>query len=156
MVLFKVYTLEYKLTNKTMSSINLVSVFVAAVVAFVLGFLFHGPVSGKLWMKLANIHPTGKEKFSDMIPQLIWNFVVNLVTAFVMAMIFWLVFSSPLMGALVWYRGAILGAWLWLGFLATSSSIEVIWMGRSFKLWLFEAVCSLIVMMSMGAVLAGW
>lgn len=139
-----------------MLPINLISVFVAALAAFVLGFLFHGPVSGKLWMKLANIHPTGNEKFSDMVPQLIWNFIVNVLTAFVMAGTFWLVFSSPLMGTATWFRGAILGAWLWLGFLVPSSSIEVIWMGRSFKLWLFEAVCSLIVMAVMGAIIAGW
>lgn len=139
-----------------MLPINLVSVFVAAVVAFILGFLFHGPLLGKLWMKLANIHPTGNEKLSDMIPQMSWNLLVNFITAFVMAGIFWLVFSSPLMGPPTWFRGAILGAWLWLGFLVTSSSIEVIWMGRNYKLWLFEAGCSLVVMATMGAIIAAW
>lgn len=139
-----------------MSPINFAAVFVSALAAFILGFLFHGPVAGKLWMKLANIHPTGNEKFKDMIPQMAWNFAVNLITAFVMAGTFWLVFTSPLMGSPTWYRGAIVGAWLWFGFLVPSSSIEVIWMGRSFKLWLFEAVCSLIVMATMGTILAVW
>lgn len=137
-----------------MLPINLVSVFLAAAAAFVIGFLFHGPVSGKLWMKIANIHPTGKEKLSDMIPMMAWNFIVNLVTAFVMAGSFWLIFSSPLMGEATWYRGAILGVWFWLGFLVTSTSIDVIWMGKSFKLWLFEAGCSLVMMVAMGAILA--
>lgn len=137
-----------------MLPINLVSVFLAAAAAFVIGFLFHGPVSGKLWMKLANIHPTGKEKLSDMIPMMAWNFIVNLVTAFVMAGSFWLIFSSPLMGEATWYRGAILGVWFWLGFLVTSTSIDVIWMGKSFKLWLFEAGYSLVMMVAMGAILA--
>lgn len=139
-----------------MLPINLVSVFVAAVVAFILGFLFHGPVLGKLWMRLANIHPTGNEKLSDMVPQMAWNFLSNLVTAFVMAGTFWLVFSSPLMGGVTWYKGAICGVWLWLGFLVTSSSIEVIWMGRSVKLWLFEVACSFVVMATMGAIIASW
>jgi hypothetical protein len=48
------------------------------------------------------------------------------------------------------------GAGLWLGFLVTSSSIEVIWMGRTVKLWLFEAMCSLIITVTMGAIIAGW
>lgn len=139
-----------------MLSINFVAVLVAAVVAFILGFLFHGPISGKLWMKLANITPTGNEKFKDMIPQMVWNLVVNIITASVMAMIFVLVFSSPLMGSATWYRGAMVGIWFWLGFLATSSSIDVIWMGKSWKLWLFEAACSLIVTGVMGAILAAW
>jgi ABC-type phosphate/phosphonate transport system permease subunit len=40
------------------SSINIWGVLISAVVAFILGFLAHGPVAGKLWMKLANIVPT--------------------------------------------------------------------------------------------------
>lgn len=141
---------------ENMLPINIYAVLVAALTAFVLGFLFHGPLFGKLWMKLADIHPTGDEKLSDMLPQLFWNFVVQFVTAFVLAGSLWLAFSSPLMGPPTWYRGAICGVWLWLGFLVTSSSIEVIWMGRSMKLWLFEAACSLVVMATMGAILASW
>jgi len=137
-----------------MGSINFVSVLVSAIVAFVLGFLFHGPVSGKLWMRLANIHPTGNEKLSDMYGKMFWNLVVNFVTAGVMALIFALVFPSAILGAITWYKGAAMGVCLWLGFLVTSSSIEVIWMGRSWQLWLFEAVCSLIVMATMGAIIA--
>ena len=137
-----------------MLSLHIGSIVLATVVAFVLGFLFHGPISGKLWMRLANIHPTGNEKFSDMYGKLFWNFVVNLVTAGVMAMIFALVFTSSLMGPATWFRGTMVGVWLWLGFLVTSSSIDVIWMGRSWKLWLFEAACSLVVMAAMGAILA--
>ncbi len=135
---------------------NLLSVFVAAIASFIIGFLFHGPLFGKVWMKLANVHPTGKEKFSDMIPQMVWNLIVNFITAFVMAGIFWIVFSSPLMGPATWFRGAIIGVWLWFGFLVTSSSIEVIWMGRNYKLWLFEALSSFVAMTAMGAIIAGW
>lgn len=139
-----------------MIPINLLSVFVAALVAFIIGFLFHGPLFGKLWMRLANIHPTGNEKLSDMIPQMLWNFLSNFVTAFVMAGILWMASTSPVIGTLTWSKGVIVGVWLWLGFLVTSSSIEVIWMGRSTKLWLFEAASSLFVMVAMGAILVAW
>ncbi len=139
-----------------MIQINLIAVSIATVVAFVLGFLFHGPVSGKLWMKLANIHPTGNEKFKDMIPQMLWNLLVQFVTAFVLSVIYLFASSSPyLIGSGIW-RGVILAILLWLGFLVTSSSIDVIWMGRNYKLWLFEAVCSLIVMVTMGAIIASF
>lgn len=137
-----------------MSPINFLAVFIAAAAAFIIGFLFHGPLFGKLWMRLANIVPTGNEKLSDMYGQMFWNFVSNFVTAFVMALIFWVVFSSPVMGEITWLKGAIMGIWLWLGFLVTSSSIEVIWMGKSFKLWLFEACSSLVVMIAMGIIIA--
>jgi len=138
-----------------MLPINLVAVIIAAAAAFILGFLFHGPILGKLWMKLANIHPTGNEKFADMIPKMGWNLLVQLITAFVLAVIYLFTSSSPYIGKGVG-GGVVLGIWVWFGFLATSSSIEVIWMGRSFKLWLYEAVCSLIVMAVMGAIIAAW
>ncbi len=137
-----------------MTSINLFAVSIATVAAFVLGFLFHGPVAGKLWMKLANIHPTGNEKFKDMIPQMLWNLLVQFITAFVLAVIYLFVSSSPYLGEKGIMGGIILAILLWLGFLVTSSSIEVIWMGRNYKLWLFEVVSSFIVMVTMGAIIA--
>jgi hypothetical protein len=139
-----------------MLPINFIAVSIAAVIAFVLGFLFHGPVTGKLWMKLADIHPTGNENFKDMIPQKLWNLLVQFITAFVLAVIILFASSSTYLdGSEVW-KGVILAALLWFGFLVTSSSIEVIWMGRNYKLWLFEASCSLVVMVTMGAIIAGW
>jgi hypothetical protein len=133
---------------------NIFAILLAAVATFVIGFLFHGPLFGKLWMRLANIHPTGNEKFSDMVPQMFWNFVVNIITASILAMLFWLIFSSPLMGMKTWYKGAILAVWVWLGFIVTSSSIDVIWMKRSWKLWIFECISSLVAFVAMGIILA--
>jgi hypothetical protein len=139
-----------------MIPINIPAVSVAAVSAFVIGFLFHGPVAGKLWMKLANIHPTGNEKFKDMIPQMLWNLLVQFITAFVLAAIILFASTSPYLSGNQFWKGVILAIWLWLGFLVTSSSIEVIWMGRNYKLWLFEVVSSFVVMVTMGAIIAGW
>ena len=137
-----------------MLPINLFAVALAALSAFVLGFLFHGPVAGKLWMKLANIHMTGKEKLSDMIPNLLWNLLTNFVTAYGLAVIYLFASSSPYLGGTGVWKGVLLGLWVWLGFLVTATSIEVIWMKRSVSLWLFEAGCSLIVTAAMGAIIA--
>jgi hypothetical protein len=137
-----------------MLPINLVAVSVAAVTAFILGFLFHGPVLGTLWMKLANIHPTGNEKFKDMVPQMLWNLLVNFITAYVLAVIYLFASSSTYFTATGVWGGVVCALWVWLGFLVTTTSIEVIWMGRSVKLWLFEAGCSLVVMIAMGAIIA--
>jgi hypothetical protein len=59
--------------------INYIAVLIAAISNFIIGFLMHGPLLGKLWMKLANVHPTGNEKLSDMLPQMVQNFIVNLI-----------------------------------------------------------------------------
>lgn len=138
-----------------MFPINLIAVLVAAVVAFILGFLFHGPVSGKLWMKLADIHMTGNEKLSDMIPQMVWNLVSNIVTAYALAVVYLFASTSPYLWGATVSTGIACGVLVWIGFLVTSSSIEVIWMGRKSALWLFESGCSLVVMVAMGAIIAG-
>ncbi len=138
-----------------MLTINLVSVLVAAIAAFIIGFLFHGPLFGKVWMKLANIQPTGNEKFSDMIPQMLKNFLSNLVCAYVLAMFIFVTASYyNNVGNIVGGMG--IAFWAWLGFLVTSTSMDVIWMGKSKNLWLFEIVASLVSFLAMGAIIAAW
>jgi Protein of unknown function (DUF1761) len=137
-----------------MLPINYVAVLMAALAAFIIGFLMHGPIAGKLWMRLANIHMTGNEKISDMYGKMFWNLVVNLVTAYALAVVYLFASTSTYTwGPSVW-TGLMCGFLIWLGFLATATSIEVIWMGKSFKLWLFEFASSFIVMLAMGAIIA--
>src|SRR4051812_6358690 len=115
-----------------MMTINIWLVLVAALANFIIGFLMHGPVAGKLWMKLANVTPTGNEKFKDMIPQMIKNYVANVVFAYVLSVM--LAYNGAGGAA----AGMVFGFWVWLGFIVTSSSMDVIWMKRSPKLWMFE------------------
>ncbi len=138
-----------------MAPVHFVAVLVAAVVAFVIGFLAHGPVAGKLWMRLANVHPTGNEKLSDMIPQMLANLFVNIVSAYALAMIYAYATASNYVQAGI--GGGIMCAILvWAGFNLTTTSVDMIWMGKSKKLWLFEAVASLVVFVAMGSIIAAW
>ncbi len=137
-----------------MLPINLFAVSIAAIVAFILGFLFHGPLLGKLWMKLANIKMTGNEKLSDMVPQMVGNLISNFVTAYALAVVYLLASTSLVLGGAGIATAVTSALCVWLGFLVTSSSIEVLWMGRSVKLWLFECACSLVVMVTMGVIIA--
>lgn len=139
-----------------MLPIDLLAVLVAALANFIIGFLFHGPLFGKTWMKLANIHPTGNEKMKDMVPQMLQNFIANLVFAYVLAAVYLFASTSPVMGGSGALNGMICAFWVWLGFVVTSSSMEVIWMGRSYKLWLFEITASLVSCLAMGAIIAAW
>jgi hypothetical protein len=107
-------------------------------------------------MKLADIHPTGNEKLGDMIPQMLLNLLSNFVTALFLSVIYLFASTSPYLNGTGVWGGVITAVILWLGFLVTSSSIEVIWMGRSVKLWLFECVSSLVVMIVMGLIIAVW
>jgi hypothetical protein len=136
-----------------MLPVNLGAVLLAALANFIIGFMFHGPLFGKLWMRLANIVPTGNEKLKDMIPEMVSNYVVNVVFAYVLAIIYLFASTSPLMGNPGAWTGMVCGFFVWLGFVVTSSSVEVIWMKKSKKLWLFEAVASLVSILAMGAII---
>jgi hypothetical protein len=139
-----------------MFTINIWAVLVAGVANFIIGFLFHGPLFGKLWMRLANVHPTGNEKFKDMIPQMLKNLLVNIVFAYVLSVMYLFASTSTAMGTTGAISGMLVAFLVWIGFLVTSSSIEVIWMGRSYKLWLFEVASSLVCCLAMGAIIGAW
>ncbi len=132
------------------------AVLAAALAAFIIGFLMHGPVAGKLWMRLANVHMTGKEKLSDMYGKMFWNLVVNVITAYALAVLYLFASSSSYSNGPGIWTGVMCGLLVWAGFLATATSIEVIWMGRSLKLWLFEFGSSFIVIIAMGAIIAAF
>jgi hypothetical protein len=78
------------------------------------------------------------------------------VTAYVLAVMILFASTSQYLGATGVTAGIIVAVWLWAGFLVTSTSIEVVWMGRKASLWLFECGCSLLVMIAMGAIIGSW
>ncbi len=139
-----------------MLPINYAAVLVAAIANFIIGFLFHGPVLGKTWMKLANIHPTGNEKFSQMIPQMVKNLLANILFAYVLAVVYLFASTSTYMGGHGAWSGIVTAFWVWLGFVVTITSIDVIWMGKSYKLWLFELFSSFVSILAMGAIIGAW
>lgn len=139
-----------------MLPINYVAVLVAAIASFVIGFLLHGPVLGKMWMELANIHPTGNEKFMDMMPQIIKNILADILFAYGLSTVYVLSSTSTLISTQGAVRGMMIAFLVWLGFIVASSSMEVIWMGRSYKLWCFELFASLLSCLAMGAIIAVW
>ena len=134
----------------------ILSIILAAAAMFVLGFLWHGPLFGKTWMRLANITPTGNEKLSDMQKQMLLNFLADIVLAGVLYGAIKVAVTSTLAtNGVMWISGVIVAVFLWLGFVVAGSSPEVIWMGRSKKLWLFELSSSLVGLVAAGAILAG-
>ncbi len=127
---------------------NIFAILVGAAVYFILGFLWHGPLFGKVWMKLANITPTGNEKLSDMYGQMFKNYLANVVTAVAFVMLF------TMTGVEGWMQAWKVVTIVFIGIIATGSSMDVIWMGKSPKLWLFELSSSFVGLSAMGIVLA--
>jgi len=131
---------------------NLMAILAAATAAFVIAFLWNGPVFGKVALRLSGAQASPK----PLLSQIVLNYLVFLVTAAVMSMVFWIAFSPLSMGNGSWFRGVVLALWLWLGFNVTATSIDVIWHGKPWKLWLFECAASCVVFAVMGAVLGSF
>ena len=135
-------------------NVNYLAVLVAAVVSFVIGWVWHSPILfGKAWMKLSNMDKKKIEahkKSGKMGPSLFFQFVATLVTGYVLA------YFVGYAGAKTAMDGAVLGFWVWLGFFATTQLGMVLWENKPFKLYLINTLHYLVTLAVMGAILAGW
>jgi len=59
-------------------------------------------------------------------------------------------------GATTIAEGLVTGVWIWLGFIATATIINLWFERRPFRYWLISAGYFLVVLMVSGAVLAVW
>ena len=82
---------------------NILGILIAIVATFAIGFMWHGPLFGKQWMKLNNIPEPKKEdmKFSMMVPGLSANFVMVFVQAAVLGRAFQIVSLANVGQALI-------------------------------------------------------
>ncbi len=129
--------------------VNYGAVLVAAIVNMVIGFIWYSPgVFGKTWSSL-----TGK-RMEDMKSRAgtayAGAFVTALITAWILAR-----FIS-LANAQTMTRGAVIGFWAWLGFVATTSLADVPFGGRPIKLYYLTNGYYLVSVLIMGALLGMW
>ncbi|MEK9176862.1 MAG: DUF1761 domain-containing protein [Patescibacteria group bacterium] len=140
-----------------MIPINYVAILISAVVTMVIGFIWYGPLFGKLWSKLMGFGEMTPEKMKEMqkaaMPGYVASFVGALVMAYVLAHA--LVFASAYLGASGISAGLTAGFWNWLGFVAPVTLGAILWdKGKSLTLWYINGSYYLVVLLAMGAVLA--
>ncbi|MGV8142346.1 MAG: DUF1761 domain-containing protein [Candidatus Pacearchaeota archaeon] len=134
-------------------SINLWGVLGATVVAYIIGFLWFGPIFGKQWIKLSKMSASdiAKAKQKSMAKPMILNFIGTFIMAFVFAQLI------NLVGISTAGQGAVLGFWLWLGFFASSTLLgSVLWEGKSWSLYVLTAAYWLVNLKVMGFLLVLW
>ncbi len=136
--------------------VNYIALLVASLASFVIGMLWYGPLFGKRWMKEMGINEKAKKSAKggkacvSMQQALAGNFVATLVMAYVLSM--FLGFTQ----ATTAYAGAVVGLWLWLGFVATTAINESLFGGKSLTLYAINSLNVLVSMLTMGAILAVW
>jgi hypothetical protein len=134
-------------------AMNPLAVFVAAVAAFFIGFLWHGPVFGKQWMKMMGITPEqakAQMEKGGMGPTMLAAFLQQVIVAGVIAIFAYNLSIIGIEGAL-WLAGL-----AWLGFIATTLLNGVLWEKRSLNLYLFNITYHLVSLVAIVLIVVMW
>lgn len=136
--------------------INYLAVFIAAIIAIVLGFLWYGPFFGKQWIKLMGFSKEDieKGKKQDMMKSYALMSLGSLVMAYVLAHTTEFAMTYTKTYGLT--GGIMSGVWTWVGFVAPVKMGDQLWGGKPWKLFLIEAGYYLVSLALMGVVLATW
>ncbi|MDX8518871.1 DUF1761 domain-containing protein [Mesorhizobium dulcispinae] len=129
------------------SVVNWLAVIVAAVVAWLFGAVWYTGLS-KPWLKAAKLDPATMKR--SAVP-----FIVGFIAELVMALILTLVVGAITGGEPSPIAGLLFGFVLWLGFVATTLSVNHRYEGFGWDLTLIDAGHWLGVLLIMGAVI-GW
>lgn len=115
------------------------------------GFLWYGPLFGKLWMKLMGFsHKDLGEMKMNMGVAYFTAFITTIVTVSVLS------YFIGISSAATFISGAFIGFFVWLGFIATSTMGQFLWEGKPFTLYLINNIYQLIFYLVVGGILAVW
>lgn len=136
--------------SEILSSINVWAVLVAALSAFIVGWLWYGPLFGKQWMKLNGFTEEMLREGGGMSMPLIMiiNYIATALAAFAIAMF---IGSEADM-----HFGIFAGFMIALFWIGTSRLNDVLYERKPFKLYLINVGYYLVIYIIMGAVLGAW
>lgn len=128
------------------TDVSLAGIVLATVANVVIGSIWYSPMAfGNLWMRLVN---KKKEEIKGAGKSMVLAVIANFIQAYFLALFI------KSYGANSITEGAMLGALLWVGFIATSSSMEYIFEKRKPGLYILGNGYQLVSMIVMGMILA--
>jgi hypothetical protein len=137
--------------------INWWAIIVTTVVSFVLGFLWFGPVFGKVWMKTIGVSMPPEitpEMKKGMMIGYFWVLVTSLITNFVL--LHNITFGSQYLHMTGIGAGLQAAIWNWLGFCLPLLIASVMFESRPKKYILVTGGYYLVAMLINGMILASW
>jgi len=135
------------------ASVNWLAIIVASVVSFAIGWIWYGPLFGKVWLAGSGMSAKDAKKMhkEGMGGKLLMNFIATIVMVYVLAnLIGWIGVASA--GNAIW-----LAIWLAIGFFAATTLLgDVTWKGRpwsffwvNFFYWLVNLAVAGIILVAM-------
>jgi hypothetical protein len=134
---------------------NLLAIFVAGISTMIAGFLWYSPVLfAKPWMREMGYDPNDKASTEKMRKSAGPAYAASLVAGFVSA--FMLAFFLHHMHATSLEYGLLIGAHVWLGFVATVQLTGALFTQQSMKLFAINTGYQLVCYLVMSAILTVW
>lgn len=135
-----------------LETINILAVIACAIVSVIVGSLWFGPLFGKIWIKEMGWteEEIKKGKEQNMNKAYALTILGSIFSAFVLGQI---IAGTNTVGA---WDGAIVGFWAWLGFAIPLFLSNVLWEGKSWKMFRINAGYQLVTWFIMGAILGMW
>ena len=144
--------------------INWVAVIVGAVSINIIGFIWYGPLFGKVWGSIIGMPPASEMSKKDnrdfqkkMIPVYLLNFLLSIWTAYIIS---FYVSGWTTAGSTPIANGVMNAFWIWLGFLVPVLAGSAMWGGKSKKdSWRMFFITSgyyLVSFLILGAIIGGW
>ncbi len=131
--------------------VNYIAVLVAAVVAFVIGGAWYSPLLfGKQWMKLRGMNPDSMKGMAFPAGMMIQEFIITLITAFVISQF------AAWVGAFGIVAGLVLGLWFWIGFVVPMMYGMTLWEKYPIGLAVINGGLRLVNYLVMAAIICQW
>ncbi len=133
-------------------AVNYLAVLVAAVVSFILGAIWHGPLFGKTWAAARGLTPEQIEAGKKDMPRyMVIIFLLLLVVAWALAVL------AAYTHLATWMQGLKLGLICWIGFAVTVSFAEAaMTSGRKYTTFYIGAGSWLITFVVSGIIVSLW
>jgi hypothetical protein len=136
-------------SSEVFGSINYLAVIVAALSSFVVGWIWYGPLFGKIWMKLHGFTEEELKEGSLSMPVIMAvNYIATALAALAIAM-----FIGPEANAGFGIFAGIMIAIFWIG---TSRLNDVLYEKKPWGLFFINVGYNLVIYTIMGAILGAW
>lgn len=136
--------------------LNYIAIFVITLLAFFGWAFWHGPLFGKLWMKIHWGENTPSEKEQKEMMKGMWKLLLTeyIVTLFMVFSLAWLMQAIPE------YSGIRIALISWIGFVVPMTVSNIIWGGDKKQYWIQKILITisyrLIVFIFAGYILSIW
>ena len=135
-------------------SVNYLVVLVSAIAAFAIGFLWHGPLFGKMYMRLSGLGTMSSSKKKAMMStatrSMILQFIVLLIVGYVLSILTWK------FGVTSGIEATLLAVLLWLGVVVPVVLSRYLWECASIQFVYFNAAYHLVSLIVMVNIVGLW